>query len=466
LPADSSALTALRKLSAAHGYQLYARTAYHCAQISLSGLERLPNSQISLPRARAIRRSLSALARKESAELTHARTPREAESVLPQFIQTHVARFLATGRISNLAHRARQTFLLELAKLLADRGWLTVSRLTSGDKTFAWNYGFQFEGTWFWYQPTFDNRYAKLSPGLCLLAKMVEGAAATPALGTIDLGLGAEEYKEAFSNQTQETLYVTLRHSRIRHAGEILRFRLATLVKSSPNAEAKVRTLVGRLRDVRAKMISLGVLPVLRGFVQRLAALVYSKTEVIFFEFAGLNQAGRTGALVPLDLNMLADAVCQHVDDHLTCSYLVRCAARLQKAVADGFALIDDQGGFVHFAWVTAFDGFFLSELNSKVGAPSPDSVMIFDCWTPLSSRGHGYYGDAIAQLACRMREAGKKPWIFSAATNTLSIRGLQKAGFEKRYSMIRQNLLMRQRIGGPTAQVEEVLHDEISVGH
>lgn len=465
-PVDSSVLSALRKSSADHGYQLYARTAYHCAQIFLSRLERLPDGRIALPRTRAIRRSLNSMDRNESVVLTHARSQSEAVSVLPQFIQTHVARFLATGRISNLAHRDRQRFLLELAKLLAERGWLTVSRLASGEKSFAWNYGFQFEGSWFWYQPTFDNRYAKLSPGMCLLAKIVEEAAETPAITTVDLGLGAEEYKQAFSNQTQETLYVTLRRSPVQHAAEILRYRLAELVKSSPKTEVKVRVLIGLLRDLRAKTTSVGVLPVLRGFAERLAGLAYSKTEVIFFESGGANRGGRRSTLVPLNLNVLADAACQYVEDRSTCSYLIRSAARLQEGKADGFALISDQGAILHFVWVTQFDGFFLSELNKKVDAPSADSVMIFDCWTPLSSRGHGYYGDAIAQLACRMREAGKRPWIFSAATNTSSIRGLQKAGFEKRYSMIRQRVLMKQRIEGTAARIEETLHDEIPMNH
>lgn len=466
LPADASTFAALRKSSVSNGYHVYARTAYHCAQIVLSQLERLPGGEVSLPRARAIRRSLKAMGRDATVELTHLRSWSETEPVLPRFVQAHVARFLATGRISNLAHRERQTFLAELAKLLAERGWLALSRLGSRETSFAWNYGFQFEGTWFWYQPTFDNQYEKLSPGLCLLAKIIEAAAANPGLTTVDLGLGAEGYKEVFSNETQETMYVTLRRSRLQHAAEMVRYRLASRVKSSPKTEATIRAGLANLRALRTNVSSIGLPAVLRRLGSRLAGLVYSKTKVIFFESSGLTCGRNSAGLLPLDLNLLAVAACQHVGDQFTCSYLMRSAKRLQEGGADGFAVTDGKGDFVHFAWATQFDGFFLSELNAKVNAPSSDSVMIFDCWTPPSFRGRGYYAEALGQLACLMRRAGKTAWIFSAAKNTASIRGLEKAGFERRYSMTRRLICGRQTINGPTAVVGQPSRDAIPIGH
>ena len=73
-------------------------------------------------------------------------------------------------------------FLEELAKLLSASGWLVLTRMMSGESSFAWNYGFEFQDTWFWYQPTFDSILEKYSPGFCLLAKLIEEAADNPAL--------------------------------------------------------------------------------------------------------------------------------------------------------------------------------------------------------------------------------------------------------------------------------------------
>lgn len=252
LPADSDTVKVLPLASKRHGYRYFARTAYICAQVSLSRLERRPGeNKPVLPGKKMVRRSLSAMGREGPVRLDHARTWNEIEPILDDFAQAHVARFLATGRTSNLARPERRMFLAELARLLSDSGWVVLTRMMSGEKALAWNYGFQFRGTWFWYQPTFDSDLEKYSPGFCLLAKLVEEASENPALSIVDLGLGAEEYKERFANQTRETLYVTLRRSAVRHAREILRYRAAETLKAYPKLETRIRALVNRVPGTR-----------------------------------------------------------------------------------------------------------------------------------------------------------------------------------------------------------------------
>lgn len=249
LPADSSTVPVLCGGAQPSGYHSFARTAYICAQVSLSKLERRPGeTKPVLPGKKMVRRSLAAMGKDAPVRLDHARTWDAISPILMDFADAHVARFQATGRSSNLAQPERRMFLEELAKLLSARGWVVLTRMMSGEKTLAWNYGFQFEGVWFWYQPTFDTDLEKYSPGFCLLAKIVEEAADDPSLSMVDLGLGAEEYKERFANQTRETLYVTLRASMAQHVREIMRYRAAEMIKTSPKLEAGVRKMVGRLR--------------------------------------------------------------------------------------------------------------------------------------------------------------------------------------------------------------------------
>jgi CelD/BcsL family acetyltransferase involved in cellulose biosynthesis len=254
LPADSNTVAALQTASGQKGYRRFARTAYVCAQVSLGKLERRPGeNKPVLPGKKMVRRSLSAMGREAPVRLDHARSWDTIGPVLPQFVQAHIARFRATGRISNMAQPERQVFLAELAKLLSEAGWLTLTRMMSGERVLAWSYGFQFHGTWFWYQPTFDSELEKYSPGFCLLAKLIEEAAENSGMSTVDLGLGAEEYKERFANQTRETLYVTLRASAVKHWREIVRYRAAEIVKTSPRLEAGVRAVVGRLRRLAGR---------------------------------------------------------------------------------------------------------------------------------------------------------------------------------------------------------------------
>src|SRR5207247_503790 len=120
-----------------------------------------------------------------------------------------------------------------------------------------------------------------------------------------------------------------------------------------------------------------------------------------------------------------------------TLDYLLRAAARLRECGVEGFGLLDARGQFVHFAWFTAFDGFRLAELQARVDAPGDNCVMLFDCWTPKTARGQGYYGKAVGRVANSIKSQGKRPWIFSAATNTASEHGLGKTRFEYQYSLI-----------------------------
>jgi CelD/BcsL family acetyltransferase involved in cellulose biosynthesis len=465
LPADSSTVDALRQSAQASGYYFFARTAYICAQVSLDSLERRPGEDKPvLPRKKMLRRFLNAMGREAPVILDHARTWDKIGPVLPSFMQSHVARFLVTGRISNMARTERRVFLAELAKLLSENGWLVLTRMMAGSKTFAWNYGFQFQDTWFWYQPTFDSDLEKYSPGFCLLAKVIEEAADSSDFKTVDLGLGAEEYKERFANRSRETLYVTLKTSGLRHVCTIARDRAVELLRANPAADSAVRAAAERMRGLRERAAVAGAGSVMRSIGLRLRNLISSQTEVFFYEWNGRSRTN-SGAerLCPLDLEHLASAATEYSVDPSTLAYLLRAAARLRKGGAEGFVLRDAAGKPVHFAWATGFDGFFLSELNASVRAPSEECVMLFDCWTPTTVRGRGYYGTAISQIAELLRERGSQPWIFSAASNQPSLRGLQAVGFQRRYSLTRRSVLGWQKIIGQALSSYRPAAEEVS---
>jgi hypothetical protein len=349
-------------------------------------------------------------------------------------------------------------FLEELAKLLSEPGWLALTRMTSGGSNFAWNYGFCFRDTWFWYQPTFDSDLEKYSPGFCLLTKLIEEADGNPALKVVDMGLGAEEYKDRFANQTRETLQITLKSSAASHYREIIRYRSAEIIRKSPRVETAVRAMVGRAGRVKDRAERTGKAATLLWSAKRLRDLVWLGEKVFFYEWRGpeLHESSSLH-LQAIDMNLLTLATSQNVDDPETLAYLVRAAARIRVPGAEGYALVDPAGKILHFAWVADYEGFFLAELKAKIDAPASDCKMLCDCWTPAAERGHGYYARAIALIANGQREKGKRPWIFSAASNVASIRGLEKAGFERRYSLTRRRVLGRDRIAGKTPKYEPV---------
>src|SRR5262249_46297697 len=132
--------------------------------------------------------------------------------------------------------------------------WFDLTTLRAGTWVLAQNYGFRFRGSWFWYQPTIVNKFEELSPGYCLLAKIVEDAARDPESRVVDLGLGEEEYKDRFANAQRTTLYATLSHSRIDLWKAKGRYYCAEAIKRRPRLESVARRVQTAVRAGRTHL--------------------------------------------------------------------------------------------------------------------------------------------------------------------------------------------------------------------
>jgi hypothetical protein len=465
LPADSPTASALRQAVRGYGLQCFLRTGYVCAQISLARLERGKDGNPAAPGQKRLRRFAHAVAGEGPLRFDHNRSWEAVAPILPKFIQAHVARFLETGRISNLASARRRVFLTELARLLSETQWLVLSCLAIGDRVVAWHYGFQFHDTWFWYQPTFDSSVEKHWPGFCLLTQVIQDAISQPQMTTVDLGLGSEAYKAKFTNESRETLHVTLHSSMLGHLGTSLRYHVAEEVKARPQIEKLAGALRERFRSLRGRWHREGVKASLAWAAERLLGLAWSRDEILFFEWKSggskLTTSG-TGLLCTVDLARLADAAMEYANDDATLNYLLRSTKRLRSGGMEGLVLLSDSGTPVHFAWAAPFDGFYASELNTTLHE-SGDSVLVFDCWTPSAARGHGYYGQAMELIAHRIKSEGKRPWLFSPAENVSSVRGLAKTNFEPRYSLVRQRLLGWERLRSKAPRRDATPRTEVS---
>jgi CelD/BcsL family acetyltransferase involved in cellulose biosynthesis len=246
LPEDSATPAAIRAAAGKHGLHVRMRPAYLCAQVELGSGEQRQELKAALAGKKKLRRYLRAMEREGPVTFAHLQSSAQIHTALPGFADAHVARFKATRRTSSLSTPERRFFLQELARRFSDTGIVTLSLLMVGNQPVAWNYGFQFHGSWFWYQPTFDSRQEENSPGHCLLSRIVIEACDMDGMKVVDLGLGAEGYKERFGNSTRQTLYATVTRSWSRHLREIVRYRAASVLKRSPKVESAVRRVLGR----------------------------------------------------------------------------------------------------------------------------------------------------------------------------------------------------------------------------
>ncbi len=254
LPADSATTQVMKDAAGQHGYLVFSRPAYQCPQVVPGSSAERQKLKQSVVKRKAFRYYLKGLEKAGPVTVDHLTQSNSIRENLPRFIEAHVARFVAGGRASNLASTERQEFLVGLAESLSVAGWLVLTRLLVGDEPAAWNYGFQFAGSWFYYQPTFDARWRQFSPGFCLLTRMVEHACDHPEIRLLDLGLGEESYKDRFATSYRPTLHATITNSQAVRLRETVRYHAASAVKASPRLEHWVRRLVGRASTENVKV--------------------------------------------------------------------------------------------------------------------------------------------------------------------------------------------------------------------
>jgi CelD/BcsL family acetyltransferase involved in cellulose biosynthesis len=445
LPGDSSSVDAMSRACLRVGYRLHIRAAYDCAQVWLGSSAERELLKQSVVAKKRLRRNIRELGKRGTVTLRHETNWSEIQSLLPQFERAHIARFLETGKTSSLIRQERRAFLEELASELSGPGWIAFSRLLVNDVTAAWNYGFRFAGSWFWYQPTVNDDYSDFSPGYCLLAKIVELGCDSPELSMVDLGLGAEGYKERFANASRSTLYCELNRSLVRHWRAVARHWLAQIATRSPAIEGRIRSVRSFLTETRRTIASVGFVATLKGVGRRIRRSLFSQDRVLFFEWP--SNAGVPDSpgirLEPLGSDVLGDAAVQYGNDPASMAFLTRSAQRVRSEGGEGFVLMTEEGVPVHFCWMKAFEGFQMAELGRKLKAPCENAVMIFDCFTPESVRGHGFFPHAIAMLATRLTAQGKSAWIFGAETNRASVQGIDKSGFKHKFTLGRIRILL-----------------------
>jgi CelD/BcsL family acetyltransferase involved in cellulose biosynthesis len=460
LPAHSATVPALKAIAQASDYQSFFRPAYFCARVLLSTAEHKSAMKQVLSRKQMVSRHVKGMKKLGTVEVRHLKSRESLVASLPDFMTAHTARFLATGRIGNLARAERRDFLEKLAGLLSPRQWITMSCLMVGERPVAWNYGFQFGGSWFWYQPTFDSAFQKYYPGLCLLTKLIEQACDSPGINRVDLGLGAEGYKERVTTDGCQTLHVTMTTSSLALWKEHVRYRMSAAVRSVPHLENGIRSSLAYMASLRKRVRTEGL--------QGLGSSLFSSSEIVFLQWQqdefkiDKNLASGPNLIHPVDLRLLATTATQYSDDPDTAAYLLRAAKRLELKRSQGFALVSPEGVPLQLCWVANSHDFDVAGLERPVNLLPADALLIFDCWAPWELRRHGHCSEVLSILSVQLNRAGKLPWTFAASTNAEALAAAERAGFVRSFSLTQKRILFLSkmvesefsRVPGPMAKV------------
>lgn len=445
VPANSATLKELPDVAGSNHFYLTSRTAYSCGVVQLEGVEQRESLLRTLATRSREKRALKKLSTLGAVKVVHLTEPEQIGESLESIVSAQISRFLASNRVSPLVGPERRTFLRQLSDLLSHSGWLKISQLEIDGQPVAWNYGFRFGGSWFWYLPTFQMEYEHVSPGSCLLRLMVEEGARDASLRWLDLGLGDEPYKERFANKTRETRYVRLSRGFPRHVASLVRQQVTSAAARFPEFGDGLRETRDLFQTAANRVRETGVVATARYSIQKAVKPIASRDEVLLFEAPELQPSDDQAVqLHPLTREHLVEASISNAGDAHTLRYLMRCARRLTEPGASGFLLQDETGRPIHFLWITSYDGFHLEEIGHNLEPISSTAAMIFDCWTPVANRGRGYYAAAIRRAAANLGRENRAAWIFSAAKNVSSLRGILKAGFVFRFSLVRRYRLGR----------------------
>ena len=447
VPSDSATLRELPGIARSRHFHMYDRAAYDCGLVLLGSSEERKTLLESVKSKDREKRGLKKLTQLGAVRLAHG-TIEQVEPDLASIFSAHISRFLATQRISPFVRRERRAFLTELSHLLSQAGWLKISRLEIDGRPVAWNYGFRFYDSWFWYLPTFETQFEDASPGSCLLRLLVGEACSDPSVKRLDLGLGDEQYKVRFANAVRPTRHVQLSTGTLRHWQTVSRHQLAAGIKRFRGIDRAIRKTRDLSRDLKNRIRATGAVSTGAHMIRRASKYLVSNDEVLLFDAPPMEpQHHQIFSLAPLDWKLLADAAIDYAEDSQTLQYLMRCASRLRSGEASGHVLRSPDSDVLHFLWITQYDGFYLSEIDYQLAPTDANADTIFDCWTPVRHRGHGYYTAAIRLAAEGLQRQQKQVWIFCAATNESSVRGILKAGFIYRFSLVRRKTLVHSKV-------------------
>ena len=204
-----------------------------------------PQADSELLKKKSLRRHYNCFKRQGRLEFKTCTTEDEIVAHLEGFFDQHIQRWGLTDTPSDFRHERPRAFCREVVRAVAPTGYLRFSVVSLDDKPIAFHLGFECNGRFIWYKPTFDVALARQSPGEVLLKCLFEYASRRGLL-EFDFGPGEEAFKYRFANGARAICSVHVFRDRLAGHADRLQFKLRTAVKRSPALKRLAWRLLGR----------------------------------------------------------------------------------------------------------------------------------------------------------------------------------------------------------------------------
>lgn len=155
---------------------------------------------------------------------------------------------------------------------------------------------------------------------------------------------------------------------------------------------------------------------------------IYESVDVIVFQRKGIEVQTSEYTLTSIDKSALAK---------IENSYTLRIRPLIDSRFknSDQCILLKKGAELLHIAWIGYRKEITASyEIGEELKIPTRmPSIVIYDCWTPETARGHGAYKTILNLISS---DPKTDYWIYCLSTNKASEKGILKAGFKASHIM------------------------------
>jgi CelD/BcsL family acetyltransferase involved in cellulose biosynthesis len=437
LPEGSALLSGLERLMPSMRSRVRLLTGQSCPTLLLR--ERREEILSVVLAKKSLKRHQSKLRRLGALRFQHLEDRGEIRRHLPRFFEQHIHRRALAGDKSLFLESESRLFYEHLIETMDPARELRFGVLDLDGRPIAYHLGFELDGRFTWYKPTFDIDWWDHSPGEVLLKSLFEYVQER-SLDEFDFSRGDEAFKDRFANHVRhnQTLHVyahsvdgtVLRlYDRTREGLKAPSWRPAILESALEQRSRVAQALRARLRSSGREIRGHGL------WRRAWRALVYSRDEIIVYA-AEKRRGDPPDSPFPSGLSLrvgvLSDLASLAHDHPDVFDGQVLTAARQRLRDGDRLFVSQSRGSIRHLAW-----GGTRTEIAAS-GARGPSRIrlplgkfLLFDWWLPEEARSGETHTFALREIVRRL--PGEEVWTICRADDVAARDAIEKAGFSPR---------------------------------
>jgi CelD/BcsL family acetyltransferase involved in cellulose biosynthesis/GNAT superfamily N-acetyltransferase len=401
----------------------------------------IDNSAEEFLKKKSVRQAIKHYQRQGGLQLERIETFESWQNFKQEFFDQHSLRQLYVSRPVSFNDRMKQAFYETLIREHSETVHAVALRVAG--RIVAAHYGPVRDGVLYWGAPAFDIHEARYSPGLVLLALIIQDAERLGLRG-IDLTIGVEEYKRRFSNSCVDLPSVELYGGHGRYYTQVARDAVVNsakrLIAKSRGQEAwdptkaQLEKWAARTQRIR----ELGVTGSLARITRRSLNVVGERTR-------WLTLIATPADLKPAQPVLAPDETCTFGTDELRdllrwegppsetsreISVRVRNGPdEMRKGRTLHTVLVN--GKLACWGWSYWPKGPEIIDVIQDEIAFTPNSVSLYDFYTVPEFRGRRLYQALLTHiLHSRFAEGAERAYIMVREKNIASRKAIERVGF------------------------------------